>query len=211
MRAWVISNGNIVDYGFFRNMISETDLIICADGGAKHAQKIGVTPDVIIGDLDSIEQHCYHDMIAKNIQIINYSTDKDETDTQLAVEYAIQRGCEEIILIGSLGSRFDHSFANVSLLKLVLDKGIKGRIINENNEIYLINDYIQLRGKVGEKLSLLPLTPNVSGITTKGLQYGLNNAQMKFGIPNGISNVFIKPEAEITIKEGLLLVIKARD
>ncbi|MGE4282623.1 MAG: thiamine diphosphokinase [Clostridia bacterium] len=211
MKAWIISNGSINDYDFYKEKIQSTDFVICADGGAKHAEKIGVLPNVIVGDFDSIGEKYFNDLELKNIELIRYSTDKNETDTQLAVEYALQRGCSEVILIGSLGSRFDHSLANVSLLKLLLDKGIQAKILNENNEIYLIDNHIRLKGELGEKVSLLPITEMVSGITTQGLQYALKDAQMVFGVPNGISNIFIKEEADINVKEGLLLVVKAWD
>ncbi|MDK2799877.1 MAG: thiamine pyrophosphokinae [Clostridiales bacterium] len=211
MRGWIISNGSMGNYSFYKNKITQSDLIICADGGAIHAEKMGIIPHVIIGDLDSIENNCNNRMLSKEVKFIKYLTDKDETDTQLAVEYAIQNGCSEIILIGCLGSRFDHSFANVSLLKFILDRKRKGMILNENNEIYLIDNCIQLKGKIGEKVSLLPITKEVNGITTDGLQYALQNAQMIFGIPNGVSNVFVQPNVKISIRKGLLLVIKAHD
>ncbi len=211
MKALIISNGQILDDHFYENLIAESDLIICADGGAKHAERMGIIPDVLLGDLDSIGQHCFNNVKNANIKYIQYSTDKDKTDTQLAVEFAIEKGCKEIFLIGSLGTRFDHSFANVSLLKYILDQGAMGTVINEHNEIHTIDSYIKLQGKIGDIISLLPITKIVEGISTTGLQYALQNAQMTFGVPNGVSNVFSEEEAEIHIQRGLLLVIKARE
>ncbi len=211
MKAWIISNGSITDYNFYKNLFSPSDLIICADGGAMHAEKMGIIPHILIGDMDSIEQCNLNAMQSKHTKRLQYPAGKDQTDTQLAVEYAIGKGCKEIVLIGSLGSRFDHSFANISLLKLILDHGINGMILNEHNEIYLINHRIRIKGKAGDILSLLPVSECVDGITTTGLQYALQDAQMTFGLPYGVSNVFTRTEAEISIKQGSLLVIKARD
>ncbi|WHH59891.1 thiamine diphosphokinase [Petroclostridium sp. X23] len=211
MRVWIVSNGDIVDYGFYKDKIGPSDFIICADGGTKHAVKMGILPNVILGDFDSIGKEYFNDEQLENIEFIQYSCDKDETDTQLAVEYAVKLGGTEIVLIGSLGTRMDHSFANISLLKMLLDKGITGKILNEHNEIYLTDTKIKLRGQVGEIVSVLPITEVVTGVTTKGLQYALNNAQMTFGVPNGISNVLIEEEIEISIKSGLLMVVKAKD
>ncbi len=211
MKALIISNGEIMDYRFYEDLIVESDLIICADGGAKHADKMGIIPNVVLGDFDSIGHDCFNNVKNTNIKYIQYSTDKDKTDTQLGVEYAIENGCNEIVLIGSLGTRFDHSFANISLLKYIIDRGAIGTVLNEHNEIHIIRDYIKLKGKIGDIISLLPITKNVEGISTIGLRYALQNAQMILGMPNGVSNVLIEEEAKIHIKSGLLLVIKARD
>lgn len=211
MRAWIISNGVIENHEFYQCQMKQTDLIICADGGMRHAQRIGVVPHVLIGDLDSIQQKNLGELSAHPVRIIQYSTDKDQTDTQLAVEYALKKGCTEIIMIGSLGGRFDHAFANVSLLKKILDQGCKGKILSEKNEIHLIDKYIKIQGRKGATISLLPMSEKVEGVSTKGLYYALNEAQMVLGMPNGISNVFLENEAEILIRKGLLLVIKSED
>jgi len=213
MQAAIISNGYIRDYEFIRNVVFYADLVICADGGARHACRMGIVPDIVIGDLDSMDDNVKDLLIKKNVEIIKYPTEKDETDTQLAVEYAIRKKCEEIVMIGCLGNRFDHSFANVCLLKYMMDRGLKGKIVNENNEIYLIgdNDSIQLTGEIGEKVSLLPMSDYADGVTTEGLYYKLENARIPLGISYGISNVFIAPKVKISIKQGLLLIIKAKD
>ena len=207
MKACIISNGIIQDYTFYRPLISEAELVICADGGLSHAKKLGVTPDILIGDLDSVPQH----LSRQGITVSQYARDKDETDTQLAVAYALEKGCTNIIMIGSLGGRFDHAFANINLLKMILDRGAKGCIIDEKNEIYLIDKYIEVNGRVGDTLSLLPVSEKVAGITTQGLRYALKDAQMVFGIPYGVSNVLTQLQASVYISEGLLLVMKVRD
>ena len=211
MKAIIISNGSIQDYTFYKKILNDYDLIICADGGANHAKCMGLIPDVIIGDFDSVDQNDLNTMKRQDTKILSYPPIKDETDTQLAIEYAIENGCNDLILIGCLGSRFDHSFANVSLLKMIVDKGCKGTIINENNQIYLVDSSIELSGESGDVVSLLPITDKVTGITSQGLYYSLKDAEMKFGIPYGISNVFTQSNVSIAIDSGLLLVIRAID
>jgi len=211
MRALIISNGNIHHYDYFKKLAFSADLIICADGGAEHAYRMGLAPHVVIGDLDSINENIRKIFMKRNIEFLTYPVEKDKTDTQLAIEYALDRKCKEITMIGCLGSRFDHSFANVCLLKYILDRGAKGKIIDEYNEIYLIKDRIKLTGEIGEKVSLLPITEYVEGVTTKGLYYELSDAKIPLGISYGVSNVFMDSHAEIRLKKGLLLIIKARD
>ena len=211
MKACIVSNGTIKDYTFYRPIISQYDLIICADGGLIHLENMGITAHIAIGDFDSINEDTYEKLIKSKIEIKKYPVKKDKTDTELAVEYALDKGCNEILLVAALGSRFDHSFANVSLLKYIMERGSKGIILNKNNEIHLINDRIKLSGKAGDKLSLIPITQKVCGITTKGLYYTLKDAEIVFGSSYGISNEFVEEEAFISIKDGLLLVIKAHD
>ncbi len=216
-RAWVISNGNINDYRFYKNIISTKDLIICADGGAIHALNMEIIPDVIIGDMDSISTNKdYYQRIRKEVdrnkvEVVKYPTSKDKTDTQLSVEYAIRKGCKKIILTASLGSRFDHSFANISMLKLIMNNNIKGMVLNEYNEIYLVNKHIKLKGEIGQILSIIPISEKVSGISTKGLKYELNNGMISLGNSCGVSNVFINTLVEVSIKNGLALIIKTYD
>lgn len=136
---------------------------------------------------------------------------KDETDTQLAMLKAIELGATDVTFIGVIGERFDHSYANLSLLLYLLNRNIKGKIVNEKNEIYLIDKFIEVEGKKGELLSLLPYSKEVKGIYTKGLFYGLSGQSMDLEMPYGISNVFTEDKATIEIEKGLLLVIKPRE
>lgn len=211
MRAAIISNGRIEDCTLLASALSKADIVICADGGARHAVKIGIIPDVLIGDLDSINKDTLEGFNKKNIKVLTYPQEKDQTDTQLAVEYAVKIGAKEIILLGCIGSRFDHTLANVSLLIWLLKRGIKGVMIDSNNEIHIMDRYLEIYGEAGEKLSLLPVTPKVKGVVTKGLKYSLNDGELRFETPIGVSNEFVSPRAEIVIKEGILLVIKSRD
>ncbi len=211
MKVLILSNGSVKDYTFLQSLVSGTDFFICADGGGMHAYNMGLTPDVLIGDFDSISKEVLNYFREKSSQIISCPSEKDETDTQLAVEYAVSKGASEICMTGSIGSRLDHTYANVGLLVWLLGKGVKGCIKDSSNEVFVTDRYIRLEGKPGDEVSLLALTSRVSGIYTKGLQYKLEDDQLYIDSPRGISNVFTAAEAEITISEGLLLVCRSLD
>lgn len=211
MKVLVISNGDIKDYNFYKKLLRDADMIICADGGANHAYQMKIKPDFIIGDLDSIKKEILEFYENKGVVIEKFPSMKDETDTQLAMLKAIKLGASEIIFIGVIGERLDHSYANLSLLLYLLNRNIKGKIVNEMNEIYLINKFIEIEGKKGELLSLLPYSKEVKRIYTKGLLYSLSGQSMNLEMPYGISNVFTEEKAFIEIGEGLLLVIKPKE
>jgi thiamine pyrophosphokinase len=210
METIIISNGNIHNLEKFSEIIARADLIICADGGAKHLRKMGILPHVIIGDLDSISLQDKSFFENNNIKIIKHPVDKDSTDTELAVDYAIEQKAHGVTLIGATGSRLDHTLANIFLLKKITEKKIKCRIIDDNNEIFLVTDKITLK-KTNSFLSLIPLTEKTKGVTTTGLMYELNNAEIKFGTSLGISNQIINKKASISLKKGILCVIKSKD
>ncbi|SJZ35399.1 thiamine diphosphokinase [Garciella nitratireducens] len=213
MKVFIVSNGEMFCDDYYIKMFQDEkpQYIICADGGARHLKRLGITPTTIIGDFDSIKYEELNDYRDKNIEIIEYNPDKDKSDTQLAIEYAITKSPSEIVLLGVLGNRFDHSLANLYLLESIINKGIKTSIRNENNIIYLIKKEIELEGKKGDIISLLPFTDKVEGIFTSGLYYSLKNAIMERKNPYGISNIFTKERIKISIKSGLLLVILTRD
>ncbi|NMB96367.1 MAG: thiamine diphosphokinase [Clostridiaceae bacterium] len=213
----VICGGNIEDYDFYKSYIEEADFIIAVDGGASHVKAMGLKPHLILGDFDSIGEEIYRHFSDMGVDIKKYPAEKDETDAELAVEYAMSIvGCRKIIIAGGIGTRFDHTLANIFLLKKMLGKGVEGWVVNEYNQITLINESIKIRKKQGVKVSLLPLSDVVYGITTAGLYYPLCNAKMEIGPTRGISNEFECAKdtgsfAEVSITAGLLLVILARD
>ena len=211
MTALIVCNGTIRDYSFYKEYFDKAELIIGVDGGARHLLQFGVRPHVLMGDFDSISSKDLEYLKKLGTEIIEFPVEKDMTDTELATEYAISKGFKNIIFIGVLGTRVDHSLANILLLKRMLDKGVKGHIVDEYNIITLIRDEISLRKQPGYNLSLLPITSRVEGVTTKGLYFPLNNATIEMGSTWGVSNRFIDETAEVTIHDGLLLVIQSRD
>ncbi|WP_099188054.1 thiamine diphosphokinase [Tepidibacter mesophilus] len=212
MKSLVIANGSMDDYDFYKNIIKENyDCIICADGASNHAYNMNITPDIIIGDLDSIDDKVKKHFIDKNIEFNKFPSKKDKTDTEICIDYAIDIGSKKIDFIGVLGNRMDHSLANINILYSLLKKGIKSRIINENNEIYITDNKIQITGKKGDIVSVVPIYSDVLGVTLKGLEYPLNNYNLKFSASIGVSNIMLDDKCEISLKSGCVLVIKSRD
>ena len=212
MKGLIVCGGIIRDYDMVSKEASKADFIICADGGVTHAKKAGVTPGLIVGDMDSVVKDALACFKEKDIPIETYPTDKDMTDSEIGIWKAVDMGINDLVILGATKSRLDHCIGNVLVLKRLLDNNVKAVIKDENNEIRLINDKIELKKDEGYKVSLLPLTNEVRGITTRGLKYALDNGTLIMGKSIGVSNEFTKEEvARITIKEGLLLVIKSKD
>ena len=209
--AVIICNGNVSDYNYYKEYFNSAEYIICADGGAYHAKRFGIRPDILVGDFDSIPQDVLVMYKEKGIELSKFPVEKDMTDTELAIEVAVKKGYKSVVIIGGLGTRFDHSIANVFLLKKMIDKGVAVKVVDEHNEITAVRDKITLKRAEGFKVTLIPLTDRVKGVTTKGLYYTLDNATIEKGSTLGVSNEFKSELAEISLKEGILLVIKSRD
>jgi thiamine pyrophosphokinase len=211
MPAVIVCNGNISDYKYYNKYLEKADFVICVDGGAKHIRKFGIKPDLLLGDFDSICKEDFNFFRDEGVEIAQFPREKDMTDTELAVELAITRGFASIIIIGGLGTRMDHSMANIFILRKILNMGAYGLIADEYNEIIIIKEKIQIHREKDIKVTLLPITDRVEGVTTKGLYYPLKDATLEMGSSLGVSNEFDCETAEVTIKSGLLIVIKSRD
>lgn len=186
--------------------LARANMVIAADSGAVTALEYGYTPDLIVGDFDSLSEEEYA-RIAPASQIVRAPTEKDETDTELAVRQALEHGAGEITLLGALGgARFEHTVANLLLL---IDVQVPMRIVDGPTTCWLLRGPAcsRITGRKDDLLSLFPLTADATGIVTHGLYYTLHNATLRFGSPRGISNVLTQDEAEISLENGLLLLI----
>jgi len=211
MNALVVGNGNFGPGDAFTEAVKLSDFIVCADGGARHLYNSGIKPHVLIGDFDSIDPDILEEYKKSGVEIIKHPVRKDMTDTELAVECAIVRGAGRIFIAGSFGTRIDHTLSNLQLLHKILDSGLEGVLIDENNIVYLIDDKIKIKKKENYKLSLIPATPMVEGIYTGGLAYPLAGAVMTIGTTLGVSNEFTSDEAWVSIRKGRLYVILSKD
>lgn len=211
MKCIIIASGEIEYTRNISRIIRDAQLIICADGGARHLKALDIVPHVMIGDFDSIHKNDLDFFQKKDVRMISYPPQKDQTDSELCIDWAIENNATDITLLGMTGTRMDHTLANIFLLKKIAEKNIPARIINEHNEIHVAIKDIQVTGNIGEILSLVPVTQKVTGVTVKGLEYPLENAVMYMGSSLGISNVFKQTVVSISIKDGMLIVIKSRD
>ena len=211
MIAGIIGGGYIDDYVDFKECLNKCDLVICADGGIRHLIKINISPDVLIGDFDSCNREFVEQHIIENTKIYSHNPIKDDTDMQLCINYALDSGCDEIVVFAALGGRMDHELSNILNLKYILDKGAKGTIYSKYNQIFITDSHIRIPRKDGFKISVIPLTPTADGVTIKGTYYTLENGSIRQGTSLGISNEFDSEYADITVENGVLLVVISKD
>jgi len=206
----IISGGRLGDQSFFQERISgmRNCLIICCDGGARHIQYLGIKPDVIIGDMDSIDPALLAGYSDSGIKIIKHPANKDFTDTELALDYALGLKPEAIYIWGALGGRIDHTLANVFLLYKGQEEGIRTYLIDEYSEAFVLEKETSFINDAGKTVSLLALSSAVTGINLTGFLYPLKDETMTMGESRGISNIINENCASISVKNGKLLVIK---
>ncbi len=188
--------------------LAQAERIMAADSGAAAALSYGHIPAIVVGDLDSLDPTLQQQLRAQGSQFIQAAVEKNETDTELAVQIAIEQGATAIILLGALGGeRFDHTMANVLLLADY--DSIPIRIIDGPSTCWLLRGpgHTTINGRSGDLLSLLPLTTEATGIRTTDLYYPLHGDTLYFGKPRGVSNVLTRHQAEVSLEQGLLLII----
>ena len=206
----IVAGGIFQNREFLMQEISKIDdpFIICADGAARYVAYFDIVPDMIVGDMDSIEEEMLNDLIQRGSKVHMYREDKDESDTQLALQHAMDMEPGEIVIFGALGGRIDHSLANISLLVMAAEKDIPAKIVDESCELFLVKDSCEITGEKGSTLSLLPLSSEVTGITIRGFEFPLTDAVMRIGTPCGISNRLRETMGHISGASGYLLVIR---
>ena len=211
MNVLIVGSGTVESTEIIKELSDISDLLICADGGARYFYEAGIQPDILLGDFDSIHSEIRALYQNNGTEIIKFPIHKDYTDMELALDFAIEKGATCIYIVGAIGTRMDHTLSNIHLLHKLADAGVKGVIIDLNNYIHIVTDRIELKRKQGFCVSLIPATAVVEGVTTKGLAYPLKDARMVMGTGLGISNEFIQENAEVTIEKGRLYVIVSKD
>ncbi|MFD2612204.1 thiamine diphosphokinase [Paenibacillus gansuensis] len=209
-RILIFTGGSLSDWAV--EEIQDGDFLIGADRGAHFLIQHGKVPHVAVGDFDSVTEEEFGRIQRTSLETISCDAlEKDLTDTELAFDLALSYDAEEIVIIGALGTRFDHSLANVHLLVKGLAKHVLCKIVDQKNEILLADRPMQIvKGKYSH-VSLLPLTPQVTGITLEGFQYPLTNAVLTLGQSLGISNRLLDESGIVHLETGQLLIIKSRD
>jgi len=204
-KCMIIANGNAplkktVDYFYQKGY----NTVICADGGANSAKKIGVIPDYIIGDLDSVEKSVLK--FYKNKTKVIKIKRQNDTDVEKCLKFAIKNKFEEVILLGVTGDRLDHTICNLGIIIKFFNK-IKMFLIAENSFLIPVNSDITIKSKIGETISLYAFNDNTS-VTSSGLKYKLNNTKLPFGVRESTSNVSTSSLVNLKIKNGIVFVIR---
>ena len=209
MRAVIFINGQVDDPQKLTRWLRDDDLLIGADGGTRHCLALGLVPHLVVGDLDSLEPTLVAKLAAQGVTIQRHSPIKDETDLELALDAALAHKVSEVLLLGALGGRLDHTIANVLLL--AKDKSRLPIWLAEGDQLAQVvrgGQRITLSAPVGSTVSLLPLSLRVTGITYSGLAYPLVNASLRLGSARGMSNVVTSTPATVQIATGVALVVQ---
>ena len=204
MRAVIISGGAVSDYDYIKAQIRPGDVIICADSGYNHAVEMGIRPSIVLGDFDSAGY------VPDDVPCLSYPSRKDLTDSELAIEYAWEQGFRDFLLLAATGKRLDHGLTNILMLKTIMERGGTAVIIDEFNKIMITDSMMEIDEPPGSILSLIPLT-NCKGVTTRSLEYPLHEADMSVGKGLGVSNIVTGAAPAVNLRDGLMIVIAARE
>jgi thiamine pyrophosphokinase len=211
MSTVIVANAPDLDAMPYRALIGAAELVVAADGGALPLMRLGILPSVVIGDLDSLDDGSQRYLLEQGVELQRAPRAKDETDLELALLYVAERTAGPIDVLGALGGRWDHTLANVGLLALPELRGRRVRLLDDRQALFLVQGEAELSGHKGDTISLVPLTPEVHDVTTRGLLYPLDGATLRYERARGISNVLLEPPGHVSIGAGLLLVVQHDD
>ncbi len=203
MKALIIANGSFPAVSIVRRLVRSADLVVCADGGANKARKLHITPDVIVGDMDSISPTTKR--VCRRVPLL-FIDNQDSTDLEKALEFCIQRGYVSINVVGATGERVDHTTGSLGCFKK-FGQQAELKFFDPVGFLSLIGKSSRFRVKKGEKLSLIPLE-HCKGVLTRGLKYPLRNEILELGVREGISNEAIASEVFVRVKRGTLLLYR---
>ncbi len=209
-RIIIFANGELPNLEKARALLRDDDFIIAADGGTRHALALGLTPNIIIGDLDSATFDL-RPLTEKGTQIIRHPADKNETDLELAIQRALELNPTSIVIAAALGGRIDQTLANISLLtdNALSQKDV--RLDDGVEEVFFCRNAAQVKGNIGDTVSLIPWNGSVGGVSAAGLKWTLKDETLFSHKSRGVSNEMTAEIATVKIQLGLLLVVHRRN
>lgn len=219
----IIVSGGSIDkmfaLDFLKNTVAEAGtqkvMLVAADKGYEFFLTEGITPDLAVGDFDSLSEKGKKALqTAEGMEVIYLKPEKDDSDTQSALNFAIERGAKQVAILGATGTRMDHMLANLGLFMMAKEKGISISIVDANNYMKLIpsGTILERDSQFGTYVSFFPLGGDVEGLTLTGFKYGLDGYHLRTrdsGLT--VSNEIQEEKAEITYTKGNLLMIMSRD
>lgn len=206
----IFANGLLYDSATLKKRLQAfgPDIVVAADGGYWSAREVGYSPSVIVGDFDSINENHDVNLDELDVDLLRAPRAKDETDLELALQYAVEQGGAHIVMLTALGGRIDMAMANLLLMLHPIAQQVRIEVWQANQTIWLIKPPGDTcGGKPGDTLSLIPFGGDAIGITTSHLEYSLNDENLYLGPARGVSNVLLTDEAHIKLREGALLAI----
>ncbi len=213
MLTLIFANGPLDQSPHLKILLEQADLVIAADGGANHCAALDIIPDILLGDLDSIDPTILATYKKKEVVIHQYPPQKDATDLELAIDLAIQKGAQTICLAGVLGGRWDMSLANIMLAASDKYKGQDIFLMGKDCSMQILHPdkTHTIEGSHDQKVSLLPLKGDVHGVTLTGFEYPLTYHTIPFGATLGVSNILKNKTATVLHTQGILLCILYRE
>ena len=197
MRCVIISGSPDTNVEEIKSLCTSDDFIVCADSGYSFAKKAGLTPNLIIGDFDSLKEE-----LPQNTEVVKLNTHKDDTDTEHCVMECIRRGYKDFLLLGSIGGRTDHTFANIATLAFLSEYNYNGIARNNGEEIRILKEgSYEMNNKKGLIFSVFPYGCESVNVTYKGAEYMLNNKTLTYNVSRGISNVFVDEIGRASCRE----------
>lgn len=212
MKVLIVSGGNIPKCEIIKFYSSESSLIVGVDGGCKCLLKNNIMPHYIVGDFDSANIDDIIELENKGAIKYQYNPEKDFTDSEIAVNLAIENNATEIVLLGGTGSRFDHTFANIGLMLKAKQKGVSLVVVDDNNKIYMVDKSAEFkRDKNYDYISFFAYRDDIHNFKISGAKYSLNNYTLKVGESRTVSNEFLDDKIDISFDSGIVLVIYSKD
>ncbi|OLC54400.1 MAG: thiamine diphosphokinase [Chloroflexi bacterium 13_1_40CM_4_68_4] len=211
MKTVVVGHGDVAPED--REEVAGAEAVIAADGGALALERWGITPQLVVGDLDSLGFEKADALGARGAKVIPFPAEKDESDLELAMRYALETGADEIVLVGVFGGRLDHLLANAMLIADPVYRGRGVRAVHGRTHVRAVyaNARVAIESPVGTTITLLPVHGDATGVRTRGLRYTLAVETLRFGRSRGLSNVVSAHPAWVSIDQGVLLLIEIRE
>lgn len=206
-RAVILGNGKWERPEELRALLRKGDWLIACDGAYDKARRIGLKPHVIIGDFDSISRGRISD---SGVEIRRHKAEKDETDGELALRLALDGGAREILWYAALGNRWDQSVANLFMLEQAAARKTAVCLLQGRWRIHLVLRRLEIAGKAGERISLIPLSESAAAVSAKGVKYPLRSETLRRSSARGVSNELTSDRCTITVGRGWLLVLHER-
>ncbi len=207
-KVLIVANGRKNPAEFVRKLAKESDFVIGVDGGAEFLFENKIPFDAAIGDFDSVRNKKIPEELEKSeMEILKFPKEKDFSDTELAVRFALKKGYSDFTFTNSLGKRTDHLLFNISVMLFLLKRGKKCEILEQNEEIYITNKSLELKNKKGYTVSVYPLTQTAVIENSYGLKYPLENIRIRKDSTLTLSNIAVQNKIRIKVKSGAILLI----
>lgn len=211
MNGLIVAGGNWLNKKVLEEYCFNSQIIVAADSGIESLLSAGCTADYLIGDFDSIKKETLIKLQQSDIQLLKYPVEKDDTDTELGLNLLLELGCKNIVLIGVIGSRLDHTLANISTLRNLHFKGVKAKIIDNNNIIEYLGEEESFEKKENLYISIVPISFDGVVVSLEGFYFSLKNQKINYGSSLGISNYLVNNIGTVIKHSGEAIIIQSRD